>query len=99
MREFTDERGRAWRAGAIEEDTPRHHGRWYLYFRPADAETPRIEVPDVRWQTLRSAERTLGTMSVFDLRRRLAAQERRAGVPAVTGAGGAPWMDRNIHDR
>ncbi len=98
MREFTDERGRGWVAGATEEDTPRHHGRWYLVIHPADAETPRLDLPEVRWQSLPEAERTLATMSLFDLRRRLAWAERRAGVPAPTGEG-APWVGRGIEAR
>lgn len=99
MRKFTDERGRAWLADALEEDTPRHHGRWYLYFRPEETETPRLEMPDVRWQTLRSAERTLATMSVFDLRRRLAANARRADGAAPGESSQVPWVGHNINDR
>jgi hypothetical protein len=36
MKSFTDESGAAWTADAEEEQTPRHHGRWFLVFRPAD---------------------------------------------------------------
>ncbi|MEJ2215046.1 MAG: hypothetical protein P8099_00385 [Gemmatimonadota bacterium] len=68
---FKDDEGREWVATAREEDTPRHHGRWYLILHPADAVEPEVTVPEVRWQTSRSAERTLETMSSFELRRRL----------------------------
>ncbi|MEJ2678101.1 MAG: hypothetical protein P8174_03385 [Gemmatimonadota bacterium] len=68
---FKDDDGREWVATAREEDTPRHHGRWYLVLHPADSVEPELTVPEVRWQTMRSAERTLETMSVFELRRRL----------------------------
>lgn len=68
---FKDDNGREWVATAREEDTPRHHGRWYLVLHPADAVEPELTVPEVRWQTMRTAERTLSTMSVFELRRRL----------------------------
>ncbi len=95
MRSFTDEHGRAWVAGATEEDTPRHHGRWYMIFRPADAEAPLLDLPEVRWQSPGEAERTLGTMSLFDLRRRLAGAQRRAGAPAPDDAG-VPWVGRKI---
>lgn len=95
MRPFTDEQGRAWVAGAMEEDTPRHHGRWYLVFHPADAETPRLDVPEVRWQSRGEAERTLATMSLFDLRRRLVGAQLRAGAPAPGGES-VPWVGRKI---
>jgi len=68
---FKDDDGREWVATAREEDTPRHHGRWYLVLHPVDTVEPELTVPEVRWQTVRSAQRTLDTMSVFELRRRL----------------------------
>jgi hypothetical protein len=68
MRTFTDDAGVQWTAEAREEDTPRHHGRWYLVFRSATAE---VETPEVRWQTRASADRILRTISDFELRRRL----------------------------
>lgn len=97
MREFTDEQGRHWIARAIEEDTPRHHGRWYLVFHPADVETPLLPAPEVRWQTQASAARTIDSMSLFELRRRLAGLERRAGMPAPSGEEGSPWIARTIN--
>lgn len=81
MRTFTDESGAAWTASAREERTPRHHGRWYLVFHPASdasAGAPLLSMPEVRWQTRATAERTLGTMSVFELRRRLRSVLERA---------------------
>ncbi len=94
MRDFTDQQGAVWTATAIEEDTPRHHGRWYLEFHPVDAEVPRLSAPEWRWQSRPEARRTLATMSLFELRRKLAAARRRAGLPTPAGAAGAPW----IHD-
>lgn len=94
MKDFTDGHGNAWVATVTEEDTPRHHGRWYLVFHPAGAETPRLPVPEVRWQTEETAERTLATMSLFELRRRLSGMQRRAGAEA--GAEPTPWIHRNI---
>lgn len=84
MRPFTDESGRDWVATAIEEDTPRHHGRWYLVFHPTTAETPLLSMPEVRWQTRATAERTIRTMSLFELQRRVAALARRAGLDDAT---------------
>lgn len=71
MREFTDANGDAWVATALEEDTPRHHGRWFLVFRDAASSERTLEMPEVRWQNLPTAERTLRTMGDFELRRRL----------------------------
>lgn len=71
MRQFTDDGGRAWVATAIEEDTPRHHGNWYLIFHPAEDPERSYAMPEVRWQTAATAARTLRTMSDFELRRRL----------------------------
>ena len=71
MKTFADHHGRAWVATAHEELTPRHHGRWYLVFQPADDENRVLAMPEVRWQTRATAERTLRTMSEFELRRRL----------------------------
>ena len=94
MRNFTDGHGRTWVADPIEEATPRHHGRWYLVFHPADAAAPQLPAPEVRWQTLATAERTMATMSLFELRRRLATAQRRAG--AAAGAEAIPWIQRKI---
>lgn len=77
MRNFVDDEGRAWTATAREEDTPRHHGRWYLVFHPADDAEALIPLPEVRWQSAHSAERTLRTMATFELVRRLLAARRR----------------------
>lgn len=89
MKTFTDEQGREWVATAAEEDTPRHHTRWYLVLHPADADAPRLVVPEVRWQTRATAQRTLGTMSEFELRRRLRLGRGRsaAGTPARDAMG------------
>jgi hypothetical protein len=80
MRPFTDEAGAQWSAGAFEEDTPRHHGRWYLTLRQPAGDA-RLSLPEVRWQTAASARRTLQTMSEFELRRRLRMAQLRAELP------------------
>ena len=72
MRTFQSENGQRWVAGAREEDTPRHHGRWYMILHPESDESGLLALPEVRWQTRATAERTLETMSLFELRRRLA---------------------------
>ena len=70
MRTFTDEQGASWVAGAREEHTPRHHGRWYLVFHEEGSDQLFV-MPEVRWQTSATAARTLRSMSEFELRRRL----------------------------
>ena len=70
MRTFPDESGTSWIADAREEHVARHHGRWYLIFTQSDSAL-QLPMPEVRWQTHASAERTLRTMSEFELRRRL----------------------------
>jgi hypothetical protein len=81
MRTFLDAAGRAWVASAREESTPRHHGRWYLVFHPEGGPDDLFAMPEVRWQTAATAERTLRTMSEFELRRRLDNVLRRATQP------------------
>lgn len=75
---FQDEAGRRWVAGAREEQTPRHHGRWYMILHPESEPQDVLALPEIRWQTRATAERTLETMSVFELRRRLDIARRRA---------------------
>lgn len=83
MRTFLDSSGAAWVASAREERTPRHHGRWHLVFHPEGRENELYFMPEVRWQTAATAERTLATMSEFELRRRLETVLRRS-TAAVT---------------
>jgi hypothetical protein len=71
MKTFKDENDQSWVATATKEDTERHHGTWYLIFHPEGNIKNPLEVPEVRWQTRATAERTLRTMSDFELRRRL----------------------------
>ncbi len=83
-RVFKDQAGREWIATVREEDTPRHHSRWYLVFRPADA--PDVEYPmhEIRWKTAESAARIIATMSPMELERRLAIVRKRR-VELLTG--------------
>jgi hypothetical protein len=102
MKQFTDEQGGRWVATAIEEQTPRHHGRWYLVFHRDGDEGERLSMPEVRWQTRTTAERTLRTMSEFEIRRRLQLVRERAllvagpspedGTPA-TAVRGTPHVN------
>lgn len=89
MKTFQDESGVAWTASAREENTPRHHGRWYLVFEHADGRV--LPMREVRWQTRATAERTLRTMSDFELRRRVhILLERELAEPGASPSSGAP---------
>ena len=71
MKTFKAENGETWVAGAAREHTERHHGVWYLVFHREGDASERLPMEEVRWQTRATAERTLLTMSDFELRRRL----------------------------
>lgn len=84
MRSFSDTTGTEWIASAIEEETTRHHGRWFLTFRPAESGSD-IEyvLSEVRWQNRQTAERTILTMSEAELRRRLRIARARGPRPVL----------------
>ena len=78
MKEFTDAEGRRWRATAREEPSVDYKGRYFLVIEPVDgAASEALDVTEVRWNSERTAERTISTMSGFELRRRLRAALRR----------------------
>lgn len=89
MRTFKDESGQGWTAGVEREDTVRHHGLWYMVIRRDGVSAAPLDVPEIRWQTEATAERTLLTMSEFELRRRLQSaiirHEQTVGPTAVEG--------------
>jgi hypothetical protein len=93
MRSFSDVDGREWVAEAREEQTPRHHGRWYLVFRTTDG-SDTLPMPEVRWQTKSSAHRILDTMSQFELRRRL--KNVRARYASMDGASAFEGEGRGV---
>lgn len=79
MREFEDPQGRRWIASVEEREGPDYKGSFHLVMRPADGGEP-VELEDVRWNSTGTARRTLETMSVLELRRRLETAERRAST-------------------
>lgn len=70
MRAFTDTDGRGWVASAAEEHGTDYKGRYYLVMKPDDGGEA-VALQDVRWNSERSAKRTIDTMSLVELRRRL----------------------------
>lgn len=89
MKTFRAENGEAWVASAEREETERHHGIWFMVFHREGDSSERLPLFDVRWQTRATAERTLLTMSDFELRRRLkSAVARQAGGLGPTAVEG-----------
>jgi hypothetical protein len=84
MRSFQDESGRTWIASVRERPGHDYKGRYSFVFalEGDDVEEP-IELADVRWNSLKTAERTLATTSDVELRRRLRSARGRASSRAV----------------
>lgn len=82
MREFDDPQGRRWIASVAERKGPDYKGAFHLVMRPVDGGDP-VDLEDVRWNSARSARRTLETMSLVELRRRL---RTAAGRSTANGA-------------
>lgn len=72
MREFQDQDGAVWVGTVRERPGPDFKGRYHFHLRPADGEDEGgVSLLDVRWNSRKTAERTLETMSEVELRRRL----------------------------
>ncbi len=80
MRTFPDENGRHWVASTGFRPGPDYQGRHFLIFRPAEAAEGEGEaaLPEVQWNSEKTARRTLETMSEVELRRRLRNARGRA---------------------
>lgn len=70
MREFADSDGRSWTATVVEEEGTDYKGRFHLALTPTGEGHP-LSLHDVRWNSERTARRSIETMSVVELRRRL----------------------------
>ncbi len=80
MRDFTDHEGLTWTADFREAAGLDYKGRFYLVFRQGGTESDdadELPLGDVRWNTERTARRTIETMSVVELRRRLRSAQGR----------------------
>ncbi len=74
MRKFVDDKGRTWTASVARSESGDYKGRCHLALEEASsAGKRRVELADVRWNSLRTGERTVETMSDVELRRRLRA--------------------------
>lgn len=82
MREFEDRDGNRWVATVRERPGRDYKGRYYFFLRPEDGgEEDGVALVDVRWNSLKTAERTLETMSGVELRRRLRSARGRSPSP------------------
>jgi hypothetical protein len=72
MRRFQDQNNATWVASIRERHGDDYKGRYSFLMTP-DGGTPAegVELIDVRWNSRKTAERTLKTMSERELRRRL----------------------------
>ena len=69
MRDFSDAEGRTWTASVREEAGQDYKGRFCLVLTNDAGEENALV--DVRWNSERTARRTLMTMSIVELRKRL----------------------------
>lgn len=71
MREFRDDQGTTWLATVKEREGDDYKGRyWFVAVPKGGGQEDAVELLDVRWNSLKTAERTLRTMSEKELRRR-----------------------------
>jgi hypothetical protein len=82
LRDFTAADGRTWHASVREEPGTDYKGRLYLVLTPKDGGEPGpVSLGDIRWNSERTARRSLETMSEVELRRRLRSALGRNRVP------------------
>lgn len=77
MRDFEDADGTRWTATVARRDDQNYKGAFHLVMTPGDGGDP-VALEDIRWNSERTARRTLETMSVVELRRRLRSARGRA---------------------
>ena len=80
LRDFTDSTGGTWTASVREDAGPDYKGRYNLVMVPTGDPASEVTLDDVRWNSERTARRTLETMSEVELRRRLRSALGRAGA-------------------
>lgn len=84
MRRFTDGQGGDWVASVAAEEGGDYKGRFYLILHRSVPEGGEpVPLTDVRWNSRKTAERTINTMSGVELRRRLGSALGRARTGAV----------------
>lgn len=82
MRKFNDALGNSWTATVAVREGLDFKGRYSLVFHPTGETDPLLTLDDVRWNSEKTALRTVETMSNVELRRRLRwALDRSESVP------------------
>ena len=85
VREFNDGEGRSWTASVGQREGLDYKGRFFFVAHPTDGEGPEVSLEDVRWNSEKTARRTLETMSDVELRRRLRSARGRTASPVPPG--------------
>jgi hypothetical protein len=81
MKAFRDEQGNTWVASVRERPGRDYKGRYYFFVQPEGGnDADGVALLDVRWNSERTAQRTLATMSEVELRRRLRSARGRGGA-------------------
>jgi len=85
MRRFEDQHGQVWQARVKARPGLDFKGRYYFVARPeGGGDADEVALGDVRWNSERTAARTLRTMSDVELRRRLRqARGRKGSISAL----------------
>jgi hypothetical protein len=78
MKRFVDDEGSVWVASVKERPGEDYKGRFGFVIAP-EGGAPEVELEDVRWNSRKTAERTLRTMSSAELKRRLHSALGRKG--------------------
>mgnify|MGYP001033741202 CR=1 FL=1 len=82
MRQFVDHQGKRWMASVSRADGPDYKGRFFMVLENDSG--LRISLADIRWNTEKTARRTLQTMSDVELRRRLRSATGRSAVQGIS---------------
>jgi hypothetical protein len=87
MRTFADDEGRSWEASVQEQSGPDYKGRYYFFLAPEEEDgAAGVALLDIRWNSERTARRTLETMSEVELRRRLRQARGRGSVESPSAS-------------
>ena len=79
MRKFVDGEGTRWVASVRERPGEDYKGRFgFVLTREDGGPDGEVELVDIRWNSRETAERTLRTMSDWELRRKLRSAKARA---------------------
>ncbi len=71
MRRFADDHGVEWVASVAAATGGDYKGRFHLVLHSGTKGNGSVALTDVRWNSRKTAERTLRTMSALELNRRL----------------------------